>query len=640
VTASRALLSVPGIGGAVDWSPDGTVFVTEGPEESGIVDIRDAASGASVRAFQGHDDDLNDVAFSEDGAMLATTGDDGAMRVWATATGEKLLEVQSPGGRDVRDVPVRSPSFSADGARVVAAWPDAVRVIDVGAGRTASSILAEDPLSAAISPDGTRVAMGSDAETATVADAVTGERLFEVTRVDGDKPFDIAWSPDGRFFATAQSDGTARVWGGSNGDAVLTVPAHTGLIWELDWSPDGSRLATAGDDGTVRVSEVTEDGFRTEFTFSAQETSRGGGVGGVAFSPDGQRLLAGDSAITAAMIWDTSATGGGELANVRDGAVEFTPDSRGLLAFSDEHGVYVADTETGQRLSQIRPPPIGEVYGVELSDDGQLIATIGPRHITVRDASTWAPRFTVPWREAAWVHDMAWSSDGHLLALALSYEERPGVVLVMDDSGAEVGRLEEEPGQLTVSLSFNADGTLLATSRSGLLTVDPTRMPVTIWDWRRGEVVRRIDASAELVTFDPQGALIASSRRVEGVADVWDASSGQRVATLTASAHILDLAFDAEGTRLATTHSDGTIRLWNPRTGEQTLVLYASDEEVGGVAFSPDGSMLASGGESGIVHVWTLDLDALIDIAQARLTRGFSEDECRVYLHLTRCADG
>ena len=48
--------------------------------------------------------------------------------------------------------------------------------------------------------------------------------------------------------------------------------------------------------------------------------------------------------------------------------------------------------------------------------------------------------------------------------------------------------------------------------------------------------------------------------------------------------------------------------------------------------------MLASAGDSGIVHVWTLDLDVLIDIAKARLTRGFSEDECRVYLHLTRCA--
>jgi WD40 repeat protein len=513
-----------------------------------------------------------------------------------------------------------------------------VRVIDVGTGRTATRIPAEDPFSAAISPDGTRVAIGGDEVTATVVDAVTGKRLLTLTPSDGDRPLDIAWRPDGRFFATAGGDGTARIWAGSTGEAVLSVSAHTGLVWELDWSPDGSRLATAGDDGTARVSEITEDGFRSEFTFSAQETSRGGGLGGVAFSPDGQRLLAGDGAITSTMIWDASDTGGGELANVRDGGVEFTPDSRGLLAFSDEHGVYIADTDTGERLSQIRPPPVPQVYWAEMSDDGRLLVTIGPRGITVRDAATWAPHFTIPWDEAGLVEDMAWSSNGDLLALAISPDDGPGQVLVMDESGAEVARLEEEPGQFIRTLSFNRDGSLLAMTRSGITTVDPTRMPVTIWDWKRDEVVRRIDASAELVTFDPQGALIASSRRVEGVADVWDARSGQRVATLTASAHVLDLAFDATGTRLATTHSDGTIRLWDPRTGAQTLVLYSADEEVGSVGFSPDGSMLASSGASGIVHVWTLDLDVLIDIAEARLTRGFSEEECRVYLHLTRCA--
>ena len=43
VTGSRIKLRVPGVGGRLDWSPDGSVFVTEGPEGSGIVDIRDAA---------------------------------------------------------------------------------------------------------------------------------------------------------------------------------------------------------------------------------------------------------------------------------------------------------------------------------------------------------------------------------------------------------------------------------------------------------------------------------------------------------------------------------------------------------------------------------------------------------------------
>ena len=42
VAASRVVLRVPDIGGWVDWSPDGKSFVTEGPEDSGMIDIRDA----------------------------------------------------------------------------------------------------------------------------------------------------------------------------------------------------------------------------------------------------------------------------------------------------------------------------------------------------------------------------------------------------------------------------------------------------------------------------------------------------------------------------------------------------------------------------------------------------------------------
>ena len=52
VARSRLVLSVPDVGGPVDWSPDGRTFVTTGPEGSGTVDIRDARTGASVLSFR------------------------------------------------------------------------------------------------------------------------------------------------------------------------------------------------------------------------------------------------------------------------------------------------------------------------------------------------------------------------------------------------------------------------------------------------------------------------------------------------------------------------------------------------------------------------------------------------------------
>jgi WD40 repeat protein/DNA-binding SARP family transcriptional activator len=632
VTESRVVMNVPGIGGSLDWSPDGRFFVTEGPEESGLVDIRDAATGKSVRSFKGHDDDVNQVAFSNDSSMLATTGDDGAVRIWKVGTGAELLEVRSG---PVRDNPVRGASFSGDGDRLTAAWPDAVRIIDVASEEVIATIAADNASGTAFSPDGERVAIGTFGDgTTTVIDAASGAELLAIA--GRSEAFDLEWSPDGRSLAIARAEGTAEIFDAASGELELTISGHTALVWGVDWSPDGSRLATVSDDGTALVSEIADGGARELFSFSAQDTANG--LIGVAFSPDGEQLMTGDLGITAVKVWDLSRSGGAEWANI-EGFARFTSDGRSLLVRGAKGRINVLDLATGEvRAARgLRRLELGDEW-FDTSPDGELLVSFGPDGLEAWDASTGADRFTIPIDEVAGINGMAWGSGRGRLAVSFD-TSRSGKVVVYDRAGHELATRHEAADQIINSLSFSPDGRFLATTRSGLRTVDPTNMPVTIWDWANDKVVRTIDTSAALVRYDPMGDRIATSRLVEGTAEIWDVRTGRRLVTLSVAAAIRDLAFSPDGSTVATGHTDGTIRLWDAGTGRQQLLLQDHEGEVDGVWFSPDGSKLATLGGEGLVRVWALELHDLIAIAEKRLTRGFTAAECRQYLHVERCGD-
>jgi WD40 repeat protein len=158
-----------------------------------------------------------------------------------------------------------------------------------------------------------------------------------------------------------------------------------------------------------------------------------------------------------------------------------------------------------------------------------------------------------------------------------------------------------------------------------------------VWDWERGETVRSIEAPVVQAAFDPRSPRIAARLEQAGTVGVWDAGTGEQVATLVGPAVVNALAYGSDGSRVATAGADGVVRVWDPGSGEQDLELRGHGTTVQAVVFSPDGTRLASVGNDGVVRVWALELDDLIAIAERRLTRSFTDEECRQFLDQDRC---
>src|SRR5436190_1680797 len=352
----------------------------------------------------------------------------------------------------------------------------------------------------------------------------------------GDSVLGVAYSPDGKTLASADADGTVRLWDVAT-HRTVGEPLAMGnvVVAAVAFSPDGKTLASASSDGTLRLWNVR----------SHQQLGRtfAGHVGpalAVAFSPNGKTLA----------------------------SAGFDKTVR-LWSVASHH--------------QLGPPLTGHVcpvFGVAFSPDGKPLAS-GGTDSTVR---LWHVRGRLQLGaplsgHADWVYGVAFSPDGKTIA---SGSKDGTARLWRTASNRQIGRPLTGHGGLVLGVAFSPDGKTLAAAEA----TGTVRLWGVASHRQLGSPLTGHTGLVLAVAFSPDGKMLAAAGG-DGTIRLWDVASHRRLSEpLTGHSGEVDgVAFSHDGKMLAAAGGDGTIRLWDVASHRRlSEPLTGHSGEVDGVA--------------------------------------------------------
>jgi WD40 repeat protein/Flp pilus assembly protein TadD len=581
------------------------------------VRLYDATTGKEAVAIKGPAS-LGFVIFSPDGTRIAgKCKGDGTLRVYDALTGKEALVLKD---MDDRFVVSHSPAFSSDGASIAAWVRGGLKLCEARTGR--EEIVIKGLVFTrriVFSPDGTRI-YGSAIRDGVlkVCNARTGQEVLslKVPAWNGNTNFaaaDPVVSPDGARVAVMGGDGLLRVFDTYTGQEALSlrgVDRNSRAVF----SPDGARIAATGADGLVRVYDVRATQESLFIKDRYLDTPQ--------FSPDGNRITAPSLGLIpggdgVARVYDVHT--GLEVLALRGPASRsfspvLSPDGSRIAVyaahFKDGDGtVRIYDARTGREPMVIRGPT--RLYSAKFSPDGaRVAATSADGVLRVYDSLTGKESLSLKLDYAEFSPD----------STKIVGTRTDGLVRLYDSStGREALTFKGRGG--IAGPPFSPDGNRIA-------IVSADRL-VRIYDGRTGEELFILKGSEtdDTPVFNQDGSRIVTAG-IDGVVRVYGMQAGQEILALKGGVRLNFPRFSPDGTRIAaySLHGDHSVRLFDARTGQETLTLQGPGQRAGIPVFSPDGTRIATDGREGLL-IWEAlpSLEDLRTLRQRRLMLGISE---------------
>jgi WD40 repeat protein/DNA-binding SARP family transcriptional activator/energy-coupling factor transporter ATP-binding protein EcfA2 len=579
--------------------------------------------------------DAATAAYSPDGTRVVTGGKGGTATVWDAAAGREQARLAARRG------PVQAARWAPAGDRIVLGFGDGTVVLTDGSLRAPKTLLQADGTVSAVafSADGRRVAAALSDGTVRVVSADGSGAPLSLNTHDAGGVRDVDLSRDGSRVVTAGDDGSVQLWDAARGGVQPLKTTGDHPETDVDFSPDDSTILAVGEDERVRLFDARTGEQRTSFD------GQGRKLESAAFSADGRRFATGgrDGVVR---IW-TEGVGEpvtvlrGQRSRVED--VGFGRGGNHVVSTGEDGSVRMWDAGNAQAWAL---PAAGTSAGFDRA--GSRVVT-GSDDGTARiyDAATGRLQSSLPGQAGAVMAAFSPTSDEVMVLDASgvrlwrgSGDAARGVIkppegaemssAVFDASGNHITwvYVDDVPGAVVHDLVARTDvrlGGLPPDAYQAALAPDG-RYAVVLGDshflaWRMDRPERPERAltghtgPVNDVAFGDDGQMVTAGS--DHTVRVWD-SRGRTTAVMRGFQDELTKALFADHDRQVLADSlDGTVRLFDARTGEALAVIDAPEAELYDLALSHDGR-IATLGSGEVVRVAPCDFCGSLRQVSAR----------------------